>query len=53
MEKLESMVLYIKQHQGEQYFPSISTPTQLRDKMAQLINYSNKQKNKQPIITKI
>ncbi|MCK9597071.1 helix-turn-helix domain-containing protein [Candidatus Pacearchaeota archaeon] len=53
IERLESMVMYIKQHQGEQYFPSISTPTQLRDKMAQLINYSNKQKNKQPIITKI
>ena len=44
MEKLESMVLYIKQHQGEQYFPNISTPTQLRDKMAQLINYLNKNK---------
>ncbi|MDD4411783.1 MAG: helix-turn-helix domain-containing protein [Bacilli bacterium] len=44
IEKIESMVLYIKQHQGEQYFPSISTPTQLRDKMAQLINYLNKNK---------
>jgi predicted transcriptional regulator len=53
MEKLESMVLYIKQHQGGQYFPNISTPTQLRDKMAQLINHSNKEKNKQSIIVKI
>ncbi|MDD4661854.1 MAG: helix-turn-helix domain-containing protein [Candidatus Pacebacteria bacterium] len=53
IEKLEPMVMYIKQHQHEQYFPSISTPTQLREKMAQLINYSKKQNNKQSIIIKI
>jgi hypothetical protein len=53
MEKLEAMVLYIKQHQEEQYFPSISTPTQLRDKMAQIINHASKQKNKQLRIIKI
>jgi hypothetical protein len=45
MEKLTKMVMYIKQHQGEQYFPSISNPTQLREKMAQVINHVNKNNN--------
>jgi len=53
IEKLEPIIIYIKQHQHEQYFPSIATPTQLREKMAQLINYSKKQNNKQSIIIKI
>jgi hypothetical protein len=53
LEKLEPMVLYIKQHQSEQYFPTITTPLQLKDKMAQLINHVNQNKNKQPKIVKI
>jgi hypothetical protein len=49
-EKLEAMVLYIKQHQGEQYFPSITNPSQLREKMAQIINYKNREKISSKII---
>lgn len=42
-DKLEAMILYIKEHQGEQYFPTITTPTQLRDKMASIINHRNRE----------
>jgi hypothetical protein len=37
------MILYIKEHQGEQYFPTITTPTQLREKMASIINHRNRE----------
>jgi len=43
IEKLQAMILYIKEHQGEQFFPSITTPSQLRDKMAQVINHKKKE----------
>ena len=43
LDKLETMILYIKEHQGEQYFPTITTPTQLRDKMALIINHRNRE----------
>ena len=43
LDKLETMILYIKEHQGEQYFPTITTPTQLRDKMASIINHRNRE----------
>jgi len=43
LDKLEMMILYIKEHQGEQYFPTITTPTQLRDKMALIINHRNRE----------
>ena len=49
-DKLEAMILYIKEHQGEQYFPTITTPTQLRDKMASIINYKNREKKGSKII---
>jgi hypothetical protein len=42
--KLETMVLYIKEHKGEQYFPTISNPSQLRDKMTQLESHIDKKK---------
>ena len=50
IEALTKMVLYIKQHQAEQYFPTVTTPIQLRDKMVQIINHANKQKDKKTII---
>ena len=43
-EKLEAMVMYIKDHKNEQYFPSISTPSQLREKMSAIINHYNRSK---------
>lgn len=43
-EKIEAMVFYCKEHQGEQFFPNITNPSQLRDKMAQIINHKNRQK---------
>jgi len=43
LDKLETMILYIKEHQNEQYFPTITTPTQLRDKMASIINHKNRE----------
>ena len=43
LDKLEMMILYIKEHQGEQYFPTITTPTQLREKMASIINHRNRE----------
>ena len=46
-EKLEAMVLYVKKNQNEPYFPVITNPTHLREKMAQLINFKNR-KNKKP-----
>jgi len=49
-EKLEAMVFYCKEHQGEQFFPNITTPSQLRDKMAQIINHKNREKATQKII---
>jgi predicted transcriptional regulator len=50
IEKLTGMILYIKEHQNEKYFPNISNPTQLRDKMAQVINHANQKKDKKTII---
>lgn len=50
IEKLQAMILYIKEHQGEQFFPSITTPSQLRDKMAQVINYKKKESKTSKII---
>lgn len=50
LEKLEAMILYIKDNQGEQYFPNITTPTQLRDKMATIINYKNRNKKSAKIV---
>lgn len=50
IEKLQAMILYIKEHQGEQFFPSITTPSQLRDKMAQIINHKNKQSKTSKLI---
>lgn len=50
LDKLEAMILYIKEHQGEQYFPTITTPTQLRDKMASIINHKNREKKESKII---
>ena len=44
------MILYIKEHQGEQYFPTITTPTQLRDKMTSIINHKNREKKESKII---
>jgi len=50
IEKLQAMILYIKEHQGEQFFPNITTPSQLRDKMAQVINYKKKESKTSKII---
>jgi len=50
LDKLKAIVLYIKEHQGEQFFPSITTPSQLRDKMAQIINYKNREPKGSKII---
>ena len=50
IEKLQAMILYIKEHQGEQFFPSITTPSQLRDKMAQVINHKKKELKTSKII---
>lgn len=52
-EKLEAMVMYIKEHKSEQYFPSVSTPSQLREKMSAIINHYNKSKNNSPKLIKI
>lgn len=43
-EKLESMIMYIKAHKDEQYFPTISNPSQLREKMSAIINHYNRSK---------
>jgi hypothetical protein len=45
-EKLEAMVWYIKKNQNEPYFPVITNPTHLREKMAQLINFKNRKNKK-------
>lgn len=50
IDKLIAMVGYIKEHQGEQFFPNITNPSQLRDKMAQVINHKNRQKVSNKII---
>ena len=50
IEKLQAMILYIKEHQGEQFFPSITTPSQLRDKMAQVINHKKKESKTSKLI---
>jgi hypothetical protein len=42
MEKLKPMVAYIKANQGDKYFPSITNPSQLREKMAQVVNHYKK-----------
>lgn len=52
-EKLEAMVMYIKDHKNEQYFPSISTPSQLREKMSAIINHYNRSKTNSPKLIKI
>lgn len=42
LQELESLLAHVKKHKDDQYFPTIATPTQLRDKMIQLKNHINK-----------
>jgi len=49
VDKVKAMIDFSAQIRGERYAPVITTPLQLEDKLAQLINYKLKE-NKNPLI---
>ncbi len=53
LEELSSMIDILPQTNSKQYSPVITTPLQLEEKVGQLVNFLNREKNNQPKIVNV